>query len=71
VGATHTVELRFVFDIADEPWLHGDAGLLGPDPAPAGLAARVHGAWVAFATHGDPGWAAYDPRRPQAEALVG
>lgn len=71
LGATHTVELPFVFDIAEEPWLHGDAGLLGPDPAPAGLAARVHGAWVAFATHGDPGWAAYDPQRPQAEALGG
>jgi para-nitrobenzyl esterase len=64
LGATHTVELPFVFDLADEPWLHGDAGLLGPDPAPAGLAAEVHGAWVAFATTGDPGWATSDPQRP-------
>ncbi|WP_434440805.1 carboxylesterase/lipase family protein [Lentzea sp. E54] len=69
LGATHTVELPFVFDIADEPWLHGETGLLGPDPAPAGLAARVHTAWVAFAATGDPGWAAYDPRQPVAEAL--
>lgn len=60
LGAAHTVELPFVFDIADEPWLHGDTGLLGPDPAPDGLAARVHGAWVAFAKTGDPGWAGYD-----------
>lgn len=71
LGATHTVELPFVFDLADEPWLHGDTGLLGPDPAPAGLAARVHGAWVAFATTGDPGWASYDPQRPAVEVLGG
>ncbi|MEU9099546.1 hypothetical protein [Streptomyces sp. NPDC048361] len=55
-----------MFDVADEPWLHGDTGLLGPVPAPAGLAASVHAAWVAFATTGDPGWARYDPRWPVA-----
>ncbi|MFD7586159.1 carboxylesterase/lipase family protein [Kitasatospora sp. NPDC059811] len=71
LGAAHTVELPFVFDVADEPWLHGDTGLLGPDPAPAGLAARVHDAWVAFAGTGDPGWAAYDLRRPVVEAFGG
>ncbi|MFJ2810897.1 carboxylesterase/lipase family protein [Kitasatospora sp. NPDC087271] len=71
LGAAHTVELPFVFDVADEPWLHGDTGLLGPEAAPAGLAARVHGAWVAFAGTGDPGWAAYDLRRPVAEAFGG
>jgi para-nitrobenzyl esterase len=69
LGAAHTVELPFVFDIADKPWLHGDTGLLGPDPAPADLAARVHGAWVAFANTGNPGWATYDPHRPAAENL--
>lgn len=69
LGAAHTVELPFVFDVADEPWLHGDTGLLGPDPVPPGLAARVHDAWVAFAGTGDPGWPAYDPRRPVAETL--
>jgi para-nitrobenzyl esterase len=71
LGATHTVELPFVFDIADEPWLHGDTGLLGPDPAPTGLAARMHGAWVRFATHGDPGWAAHDPQRPGGAVFRG
>jgi para-nitrobenzyl esterase len=60
LGAAHTVELPFVFDIADEPWLHGPAGLLGPDEASAGLATRMHDSWVAFARTGDPGWAAYD-----------
>ncbi|MEU3060514.1 carboxylesterase/lipase family protein [Streptomyces subrutilus] len=71
LGAAHTVELPFVFDLADEPWLHGDADLLGPAPAPAGLAAQVHGAWVAFARTGNPGWAPYDPQRPTAEVLGG
>jgi para-nitrobenzyl esterase len=70
LGAAHTVELPFVFDLAGKPWLHGETGLLGPDPAPPGLAARVHAAWVAFARTGDPGWAAYDPRRPVAEILT-
>jgi len=60
LGAAHTVELPFVFDNAAEPWLHGPAGLLGPDEAPADLAARMHGAWIAFARTGDPGWAAYN-----------
>jgi para-nitrobenzyl esterase len=60
LGAAHTVELPFVFDLADEPWLHGPTGLLGPDEAPAALATRMHGAWVTFARTGDPGWAAHD-----------
>ena len=57
LGAAHTVELPFVFDIADSPWLHGKAGLLGPDPVPEDLARRMHGSWVAFARNGSPGWA--------------
>jgi para-nitrobenzyl esterase len=60
LGSAHTVELPFVFDLADEPWLHGTTGLLGPDEAPAELATRMHDAWVAFARTGRPGWAAYD-----------
>ncbi|WP_020495708.1 carboxylesterase/lipase family protein [Sciscionella marina] len=71
LGAAHTVELPFVFDMADKPWLHGDTGLLGPAPAPTGLAAEVHGAWVAFARTGNPGWARYDPQRPVARILGG
>jgi para-nitrobenzyl esterase len=67
LGAAHTVELPFVFDLADKPWLHGDTGLLGPGPVPRGLATRVHTAWVAFAETGNPGWAAYTPQRPVAE----
>ncbi|MEU6995741.1 carboxylesterase family protein [Streptomyces sp. NPDC046465] len=71
LGAAHTVELPYVFDLADEPWLHGDSGLLGPDAAPAGLAEAMHGAWVAFARNGDPGWAAYDPDEPVVKVFGG
>lgn len=60
LGAAHTVELPFVFDIADAPSLHGATGLLGPDPAPEGLADQIHHAWVSFAHNGSPGWAAHD-----------
>jgi para-nitrobenzyl esterase len=56
LGAAHTIELPFVFDLADEPALHGQTGLLGPSQAPADLAARMHGAWVQFAHTGNPGW---------------
>ncbi|MEV5809694.1 carboxylesterase/lipase family protein [Streptomyces parvulus] len=59
LGATHAVELPFVFDIADRPELNGANALLGPDQPPADLAARVHEAWIRFARTGDPGWNRY------------
>ncbi|WP_194921588.1 carboxylesterase/lipase family protein [Catenulispora rubra] len=71
LGATHTTELPYVFDLADEPWLHGDSGLLGPDAAPAGLAEAMHGAWIAFARDGDPGWAAYQEEQPSVKVFGG
>lgn len=71
LGAAHTVELPYVFDLADEPSLHGDSGLLGPDAAPAGLAEAMHGAWIAFARDGDPGWAAYDAEQPMVKVFGG
>lgn len=59
LGAAHTVELPFVFDTADSPWLHGKTGLLGPDPVPEDLARRMHSSWVSFAHNGFPGWDGY------------
>ena len=56
LGACHASELPFVFDNLREG---GFAPLLGPD-LPQQLADAVHGAWVAFATGGDPGWPGYD-----------
>ncbi|MFB7594955.1 carboxylesterase/lipase family protein [Streptomyces sp. NPDC056160] len=63
LGATHAVELPFVFDLAHLSRLHGPAALLGPDNPPADLAARMHQTWIRFATTGNPGWDPYDTRR--------
>jgi len=58
VGACHALEIGFVFDTLD----HGRHQMLGPllGGAPQALADTMHGAWVAFATTGDPGWPKYD-----------
>lgn len=61
LGATHAVELPFVFDLTHLPRLRGAHALLGPDEPPAGLASRVHETWIRFAATGDPGWDPYDP----------
>ncbi|MYS76115.1 carboxylesterase family protein, partial [Streptomyces sp. SID5926] len=63
LGATHAVELPFVFDLADRPELNGPAALLGPEQPPADLAAGVHATWIRFARTGDPGWDPYDTDR--------
>lgn len=57
LGAAHTVELPFVFDCLTEPTLSGSDGMLGPEAPPQSLATEMHGAWVRYATTGDPGWA--------------
>lgn len=60
LGSAHTVELPFVFNIADEEWLHGPTGLLGPGAVPTGLAAQMHSSWLSMASYGSPGWAAFN-----------
>jgi para-nitrobenzyl esterase len=67
LGATHAVELPFVFDTVGLPALHGPRGLLGPVAPPPELAARTHGAWVRFVRTGDPGW----PRENGAVMRIG
>ncbi|MHB9757597.1 carboxylesterase/lipase family protein [Streptomyces sp. BYX5S] len=62
LGACHALELGFVFDRVDDP----DYVALAGKDAPADLARAMHGAWVAFAESGDPGWAAYDPAGERA-----
>ncbi|MFG3493536.1 carboxylesterase/lipase family protein [Streptomyces sp. NPDC047928] len=59
LGACHGGELAYVFDRLGDPTY---APLIGDDP-PQPVADAMHGAWVAFATTGDPGWAAYDHGR--------
>ena len=58
LGACHALEIAFVFDTLG----HGTELLWGTDP-PQPLVDTMHAAWVAFATHGDPGWPQYDLSR--------
>ncbi|MEU4083068.1 carboxylesterase/lipase family protein [Streptomyces aureus] len=60
LGACHALELGFVFDTAGVP----DSAKLAGEGAPQELADAMHAAWVRFATHGDPGWAAWDDTHP-------
>jgi para-nitrobenzyl esterase len=55
LGASHLVELPFVFGQLALPSLRGPRGLLGPGPVPGQLARRMRSAWVRFAATGDPG----------------
>lgn len=65
LGACHALELPFVFDTLAS----GHHSMSGPN-APQPLADRMHAAWVAFVTHGDPGWAAYDTERRQTRRFA-
>jgi para-nitrobenzyl esterase len=60
LGACHALEIPFVFDTLDLGPRQMVGGLLGPEP-PQSLATEMHGAWVRFATSGDPGWPGYEP----------
>ncbi|ONI81363.1 carboxylesterase [Actinosynnema sp. ALI-1.44] len=56
LGACHAAELPFVFGTPDDSAF---AGLLGTH-LPHHLADTMHGAWVSFATTGNPGWFGYE-----------
>ncbi|ASU58184.1 carboxylesterase [Nocardiopsis dassonvillei] len=58
LGACHFLEVPFVFDVLDDPRFQA---LTGEEP-PQSLADTMHASWIAFATHGDPGWPHYDLR---------
>jgi para-nitrobenzyl esterase len=55
-GASHAVEIPFVFDTLARS---GSAALIGDAPSQA-VADRVHRVWVDFISRGNPGWAPYD-----------
>jgi para-nitrobenzyl esterase len=59
LGSCHSLEIPFAFDTLDKDGLEV---LLGTDP-PQQLADRMHAAWVAFATSGNPGWPQFDLNR--------
>jgi para-nitrobenzyl esterase len=63
IGASHGVELPFVFDTLDvtQIWPR-----VGTDP-PQAVADTTHRIWVDFITNGDPGWPPYElATRPTA-----
>jgi carboxylesterase type B len=62
LGACHGLEIPFVFDTLDKGADQMLGPLLGPAP-PQQLADKMHAAWIAFATHGDPGWPRYNRGR--------
>lgn len=67
LGACHASELAFVFDNLHEP---SYAPMIGERP-PQEVADAMHGAWVAFATTGDPGWAPYEPAGSRTTMVFG
>jgi len=69
LGSSHVMELPFVFDIADRPFLHGPNALLGSTRPPSGLASRMHAAWVRFVTTGNPGWRATSAADPCVQLI--
>jgi para-nitrobenzyl esterase len=58
-GACHGMEIAFVFDTLDKRFKPFMGSLFGTEP-PQQLADKMHAAWVAFATNGNPGWPQYD-----------
>ncbi|MEU2711670.1 carboxylesterase family protein [Streptomyces sp. NPDC007205] len=60
LGACHALELGFVFDSGDIP----ESKKLAGEGAPHELCDAMHGAWVRFATTGNPGWQAWDASHP-------
>ena len=62
LGACHGLDVPLVFGNLDRGQ---PAVLIGqsPNPEAEALSGRMRAAWTAFATHGDPGWTAYDTER--------
>jgi para-nitrobenzyl esterase len=58
-GACHGLEIAFVFDTLDKRFKPFMGPLLGTNP-PQQLADKMHAAWIAFATNGNPGWPQYE-----------
>jgi para-nitrobenzyl esterase len=61
LGATHALEIGFVFDNLS---VAENSPLAGRKP-PQALADRMHQAWVAFASTGLPGWGRYGETRTE------
>ncbi|MGA4846035.1 carboxylesterase/lipase family protein [Streptomyces sp. G5(2025)] len=73
LGAAHTLEIPYVFDVLDGPGLRSWVG----DEAPQPLADAMSEAWAHFARHGTPAsallppWPRFDPARRPTMILGG
>ncbi|MBO0683233.1 MAG: carboxylesterase/lipase family protein [Candidatus Dormibacteraeota bacterium] len=56
----HALEIPFVWNTLSAP---GTERFAGSGPEAQAIAEEMHGAWVDFASSGDPGWDRYDERR--------
>ncbi|MCX5561644.1 carboxylesterase/lipase family protein [Streptomyces sp. NBC_00038] len=67
-GACHGLDVPLVFGNLSDTQA---ATLIGETPTPEAeaLSAHIRNAWTAFATHGDPGWPAYDDARRLVQLL--
>lgn len=61
LGASHLMELPFVFDGLNVAGLRGAESLLGSVAPPPELASRLHATWVDFVKGRGPGWPGYRP----------
>ena len=59
LGACHTLEVPFVWNIFSAP---GAEAFAGSGPERQALADEMHEAWIEFASSGHPGWDPYDER---------
>lgn len=69
LGASHVMELPFVFDRLSLPSLSGPRGLLGNAEPPAALATRIHQTWITFARTGNPGWPVHERAGGHVQAI--
>ncbi|MYD96641.1 MAG: carboxylesterase/lipase family protein [Gammaproteobacteria bacterium] len=60
LGATHALEIPFVFDNLHQP---GVDAFIGEGPSPQHVADDMHRAWTRFIRDGDPGFAPYTAER--------
>lgn len=62
LGASHGLDVPFLFGTLAHPSV---VRFAGADPVRQQLAATLQQAWLAFSTGQNPGWASWNPRRPE------
>ncbi len=71
VGAAHVLDVPLVFGTYDEGTVTAFTGFDHHPEAVAAVSEEMAVAWAAYATHGDPGWPAYDLERRTTRVFGG